>query len=103
MAGLGVGERVALAVESRPVVGHPQLDLAADRPQRDRDRVRARVAAGVHDGLLRDPEERPRALRRELELLERYGHLKAKAPLPGGEAVLDRGLEGELLEGVRPE
>ena len=61
---------VDVLVEAVAVVGHAQLHLGADRAQRDRDRLRPGVAAGVHHRLLRDPEQVARHLGRQLDPLD---------------------------------
>src|SRR3954453_7727438 len=102
MARLGAAERIDLA-EALAVVGDSQLDLPAELPERERHRFRLGVATRVRDRLLGDVEEISRDLGRKVERLDRRQHLDSVAPLPHRQAVLDRTVEAQLLEGVRAE
>ena len=93
----------SLAVEAVAVVGHSQLHLRADRAQRDRHRLRLRVAAGVHHRLLGDPEQVARHLGGSAMRSMATPDLEAVAALPDGQAVLDGGVERHLLERVGAE
>ena len=97
------GAEQPVAVEAVAVVGHAQLDLGAERPQRQLDPPRVGVAPRVHDRLLRDPEQVARHLGRKVDALDGEPNLEPVAALPDRQAALDRGREGDLLERVRAE
>ena len=65
--------------------------------------VGVRVPAGVRDRLLGDAEQRAAGLVRQVDAFDVEPDVDPVAGAPGGGALLDGGLEGQLVEGDRPE